>query len=378
MKLSTLKLSLLASVFLLVISPLTASAYDMNGIDVKPRASIAETYDDNITFSKNNKIDDFITRATVGLEAKAAGKTRTLDLNGNLNYELFADHSDFNNVSGDFNGDFTQELDQYNRFRLRDYFIRADEPRTFEEAFNRIQGRYHYLRNRVNVDYMHDFTEQWSLTGRYGNEVTDFSSSDIPDSDFNTAGVEALYQHTSTLKFLFAYDFSIRDFSGGNSAEVNTLTTGILYYLTKQLYAEARIGVDFINPYTGSDLTEPLFRASLTDDIDATTRWDLAFEKEYAPNSYTEAIFNYWQISTSLRKQLSERFGANATVFYGDGTYVDTSRTDKLWGVNAGLTYDLTKNWQGSLRYTYTDVSSSVVSQEYTRNTVMLGLTLAF
>ncbi|HTL69732.1 MAG TPA: outer membrane beta-barrel protein [Candidatus Eisenbacteria bacterium] len=363
---------------LIVACQVSAHAFDMNGIDVKPRASVTGTYDDNVTFVRDGEIDDFVTRLSAGLEAKAEGKTHSLNVNGNIHQEFFIDNSEFDNTSGDVNADYKQEFDPYNRIRLRDSFLRAEEARTFEEAFNRTQGRYAYYRNRFLFDYMHDFTKQWSLTGRYGNEISEFQRSDIRDSSLNTAGVEALYQHTSTLKFLFAYDFSIRDFQGGSDAETHTLSTGVLYYLTKQLYAEARVGVDFIDAFNNDDFTEPMFRARLTDDINETTSWDIAFEKEYAPTSYTEDIFDYWQVSTTLRKQFNPRWNAYLSGFYGDGDYQTADRTDTLWGANVALTYDITKIWKGTVKYTFTDVNSDLASQEYTRNTIQAGLALQF
>ncbi len=367
-----------AFALLSLVSLPAASAYEWNGMDIKPRGSVSGTYDDNVTFVENNEIDDFITRVSAGLEARAEGKTRKLDVIGNLNHEFFWENDEFDNTSGDLSVDFKQEITEHDRFRIRDYFLRAEEARTFEEAFTRTQGRYEYWRNRFLFDYMHDFTRQWSLTGRFGQEVSDFSRAGVDDSTLWTGGAEASYQHTSTLKFLFAYDYEIRDFENGGDSDTHTLSTGALYYITKQVYIEGRVGVDFIEGFAGESYEKPLFRVRLTDEINEITSWDIAFEKEFSPTSYTQDIFDYWQVSTSLRRQMSERMNAYLSAFFGEGDYMASNREDRLWGANASLAYDLTKNWKGTLKYTYTDVSSTLNSQEYSRNTVQVGLALTF
>lgn len=368
---------------LLILSFLIASApavmaYEVAGFNVKPRASVTGRYDDNITYAPTNEIDDFITEVSAGLEAKLEGKTRTLTLTGNVSHEIFLDRGEFDNTSGDFTADYKQEIGEYDRFRLRDVFLHSDEPRTFEEAFNRTPGRYSFFRNKFFFDYQHDYTEQMSLTGRYANEMTGFSDNVGRDSMLNSAGAELAYSISSMTRLLFAYDFEIRDFDGGNDAYTNTLSFGLRHYFTKQIFFEGRIGADFIETYNGDSLTKPLFRARLTDDINETTSVDIAFEKESTPNSYTEDIFDYWQISTSLRKQLSERMNAAFSAFYGEGEYVASTREDELLGGYASLSYDFNKNLRGTLKYTYTNVDSNASSQQYTRNTVVAGLSLYF
>lgn len=358
--------------------PSAVSAYDFNGIDVKPRASVSGTYDDNVTFAETGEIDDFITRVSAGLEALAEGKTRTFKAVGNVSHEFFIDNDEFDNTSGDITASFQQELSEYDRIRVKNVFLSAEEARTFEEAFNRLRGRYRYYRNQFYFDYMKDVSKQWTLDFRYANEFTGFSGGGSSDSTFNQAGIEGIYEHSEKLKFLFAYDFAIRDFESGGDSYTNTLSTGAKYYFTNQLYFEGRVGVDFIESFSNESFTEPLVRARIADDIDERTTVDVAFEMEFAPNSYTEDIFDYWQVSSSIQRQLLERLAIQASVFYGEGDYVDSNRNDSLWGANAALHYDITKDLKGTLRYTFTEVESTLVSQEYTRNTVLLGLALQF
>ena len=52
-------------------------SYNYKGFDIKLKGiTLGEMYDDNVTFDKENKIDDFITILGVGMSAKYEGKLK--------------------------------------------------------------------------------------------------------------------------------------------------------------------------------------------------------------------------------------------------------------------------------------------------------------
>ncbi|MBI2095949.1 MAG: outer membrane beta-barrel protein [Candidatus Omnitrophica bacterium] len=366
---------LLALLFLA--SPKGYSA-EWNGIRLTPTAGVSEIYDDNITFQKEDTVSDFITSMRGGLSAKYETELATVKLDGSLNYELFADRSEFDNLSGKIGADWSQELSEHDRLRVKDDYLRADEPRTFAEAFNRQAGRFGYQTNSFAADYTHDFNSRWSGVARYSNEFTIFSTDLYEDSYLNGIGAGAVYHDSPETRFLIDYDFKTRDFSSDIDATTHTLSAGVRHYLTRQLYVDGKVGLDFIDAYDGRDLTKPLFQARLTDELDEITAVDVAFEKEYSMNAYTADIFDHWQISSSLRRELTRRLRSAVSLFYGEGEYLAFDRHDDLGGVGASLAYDLAKDWQGILRYTLTNVDSTQVSQEYRKNVVQLGLVWNF
>jgi len=109
-----------------------AWAFRLGKIEIKPHASVYETYDDNVTYVKENKISDYITKPSVGALMIYEGKTTSLMVDGNYYHEFYADNSGFDNNGGDVSAELNSELSKYDRISLRDSFSKTYEPRSFE------------------------------------------------------------------------------------------------------------------------------------------------------------------------------------------------------------------------------------------------------
>ena len=70
------------------------------------------------------------------------GKTRGLKLSGSILQNTFLDYDNYNGLAQDFTLDFVNELSKRDRFILSDAFSRAEEPRSFDDAFGSTAGRY--------------------------------------------------------------------------------------------------------------------------------------------------------------------------------------------------------------------------------------------
>jgi len=363
---------------LLIVSAGKAYSFDYKGIDLKLRASVSEIYDDNITFVHENEKEDFITNLSFGLGVKYEGKTRSLELTANIFQQFFADYDNFNNTSEDLTLNFQQEFSRYDRISLRDVFTHTYEPRSFEEAFGITRGRYSYYRNRFNLAYTKDISRQFSISARYASEIDEVSREDLSDSSLNRVGLDATYFPTSATILMFSYDFSRRDFDPGGNATIHTIAPGLRHYFTRQLYFDGKAGIDFINSYNDKNYAKPLIQASVINDIDENSRVSISFTRRYYTNAYTQDLFDYWQTSGTFTRRLFKRLGCSLSGFYGEGEYITTNIADKLRGVSVGFTYDLSKKLKGNLRYTYSDVDSTIDTREYTKNKIFLGLAMEF
>jgi len=360
------------TVFLLM--PMSAYPW----LDIKVEGSVSEIYDDNTTFTEENEKSDSITNLTLSLAVKYEGKTQTLKFIGHINQQIFAENHGFNNTSQDFDLIFSSELSKYDRISLENVFTHTYEPRSFEEAFGRTGGRYSYYRNRFNFNYTKDISKQFSLITRYANEINEISREDLKDSYLNKVGFEVDYFTSFATLLLFSYGFANRKFEYSKDASIQTMAIGIRPYISKRVYFDGKIGVDFINSYNDKGYSKPLILASLTDEISRNTRAGLSFAKQYNTDAYTEDIFNYWQTSAFFKRELLKRLRYSLSGFYGEGEYVSLDIIDKLWGANIALTYDFREKLRGNLGYTYSDLDSTDVSREYIKNTVFLSLTVEF
>lgn len=358
--------------------PVQSYAYKLGNVDITLKGKISELYDDNISYVGANKRDDFITTISFGADARREGKTGVLDISGNIRRQFFAGHNDYDNNSGDFTLTFLNEFSKFDRVSIKDSFSRVDEPRSFEDAFGRSGGRYSSCRNSLGLTYSRDITRQLGFSIRYSNKADAYSRDDLADSYLNSAGLEAGYALNSRSSFFTSYDFSRRDFYPGAYSSTHSPSAGLRQYITSRLYFDGKIGENFITSYNHKEYAKPAFAASFTNDIDQNTSANVSFVKQYSAASYAQDLFNSWQVSGSLSRRLLERLGGAVSGFYGRGSYVSAAVSDEFSGINAGLTYDLGRDWQGSLSYLFSGTSSNMESREYRKNTFSFGLSAQF
>ncbi len=373
---NTKKMVLTAAIALCL--PVTSFGYQVGSFDINVLGNVYETYDDNITLTKTGKKDDLITNAAVGLSAKYEGKTENLAFTGRVARHSYRDYGEYDNTSEDFTLTGQKEFSPYDRATIKNTFIHAEDPASFEDEFGRAAGRYSYYRNKLNMAYSKDLSKQFTVIGRYSNDVDDYSRSGISDSMMNRVGVEADYIISSHTTVFGGYDFSVRDFDPGSMATINSLLAGARQYFSNQLFLDATTGVDFIKSYNDKRYERPRFTASLTDDIDETTRASVTYDKRYYTNASTQDLFDYWQTSANLSKRVFRRLGMNLSGFYGKGTYMTLNIKDTLKGASAGLNYDINDNIKANISYTYSKTTSNDVTRDYARNVVSTGLTYEF
>ncbi len=357
---------------------LNAFAFTVNDIDVTINSSVSEAYDDNVTYLKEDPKPDLITSLKLGMSAKYEGKTRQLQVSANVNHQFFAKNSSFDNTSEDVTAQLLNEFTDTDRAILKETFIHAEEPRSFEDQFARATGRYSYLLNKFSAAYHKEIFKELTLITSYANELYRPSREDLANSDLHKASAQLDYTLSADTIALLSYSFDYRTFDPGKSAKTHALIPGLRQYFTPQLYLDAKTGAHFIQSFNGERSTKPYFFASLTDEVNETTTSAISFTKAYSTNPYTEDIFNYWQIALNLVKQLTQRLRSSISAFYGKGKYVSFDIKDTFQGTGAGLSYDLNDSARVKLDYSYSQANSNFTSREYVKNTVSLALTLEF
>jgi len=358
--------------------PAAVFAYTAGNLELKPYATLTEAYDDNITYTDHNRINDFVTQSLLGLQANYAGKTASFSLLGALRYDVFAEHRTFDNLSEDFSLNAKKELSQHDSISFADTFLHAQEPRSFEDAFGRTSGRYSYYQNTANTAYTHELSQNLSfdLHDTYGAII--YSRNDIADSYLDKVGTAWQYAYNPETIALFSYDYSLRFFDPGPSMSMHTAMAGVRRYLTNQLYIEGDGGVDSFITYSKRSYTKPLFIFALNDTLNGTTVAGINFTREYLPNGYYEDVLDSWRISGNIQRQIFARLAGNLNFFWGEGKYITTGAKDELTGAKIGFAYDLFPNTQLLTDYSYSRTRSTIVSHEYRRDSVRLGAKVAF
>ncbi|MCK5242288.1 hypothetical protein KAR34_07540 [bacterium] len=361
-------------VFIVILLSPGGYSFVWQGLEIIPRASLREGYDDNVTYVRNNPIRDMVTNVLAGIIIKQEGKTHSWSMDVDVAYQFFVDHASFNNISEYTNVHLKKKFSKYDQITLNNSFSHFEEPNSFEDAFGRTSGRYSTYHNYFNVAYRHDLNQQLAWNFRYNNDFCTYSREELSDSNLNTVGTGVAYTINSATILSAAYDYIQRDFSPGPSAKKNEVTVKVRRFLTTQLYFDLKTGVDFIDSYNDQRFIHPLYQAALIDDIDKTTQGQIVLKKEYLTTAYLQDLLDRWQVSLKLAKKLTTRFQALVVAFYGRGTYVSTNVQDILSGVNVRGRYDLSKKTKLSLNYVYSKNESSQETNGYIKNVVYLGI----
>lgn len=355
-----------------------AYSYDFGNLKLNIVGEAGETYDDNITYVNTNTKRDFITNLTAGILAQYDGKAGSASFTGNLTQEIFSEHHNYSNLAEDATLKFNSELTKRARMSIRDVLSHTYEYRSFEEQFGAPSGRYSYFRNRFYANLTMDILKQLALILRYQNNIDLPSRSDISDSYYNLGAAEFDYYITSKTIVMGTYDFSIRKFDPGRDAVTQSVGGGARQYMTDQLYFDLKAAVDYIMSYDKVTYYKPMFSASLTGELDKKTTATVGFEKQYYTNSYSQDIFDYWQISANLSRQLLARLKFLIGGFYGNGRYIAQGIQDNLFGLNASMEYELTRRAKAKISYSFSKTDSDQNSRDYTKNTAYAGLNMEF
>ena len=366
-------------------------SFKYNEFDIKLKGGlISEEFDNNVTYTKRNKTEDYISNMGLGVGMKYEGKTGTVELTTNITNQIFAKNNDFNNVTEDVTLQLKSEFSEQSRIDFKNTFTHSDAPlfAIFPQSFFAHPGQLgavglEYFQNRINIDYSNDVTKQLTVATRYASVVDSFSINEssgvrLRDSFQNKAGFEADYLFSPDTTFLFSYDFTNRQFEDKGHATIHAVTSGIRQAITERLNFNGSTGLDVIDSFGGGDLIRPVGQASFTYDMDERTSVLLLFVKNYETTTYTENIYNSWRTSVSFTRQLSERLNASLLLFYGKDEYIPAEFKIRGMGASPSFTYDINKNVKGSIRYSYVQSDSDIETVGYTKSIVFLGLTAEF
>ncbi len=355
-----------------------AFAFEWSQVQITPTGNVSETYNDNITYSNNDAMEDFITELSPGIKAAYEADTFYWTVNGTITQQIFAKNADFNDTAEALDIDFHRERSRVDRYSISNHFAHTYEMESVEKSIGRASGRYGYYSNLFEFKYERDLAQELTMNLIYDNELSKFSGSGPADSMGNRFTAEAFYQLNPATTLIASYQFLVRDFDPGDEIYDNLISVGARRKIGERLTAEARAGVDYIIAYGGDEYVKPRLTISLTQEIDEKNKAGIHFSKLYDSTQYAEDLFNSWQTGAFWERELSERMACTASGFYGNGKYVGSGAKDTIFGGSLSSLYALNRNLKLNLGYGYSQVKSNEEEREYKQNKVSAGMKLEF
>ncbi len=344
---------------------LTCPVVSWGRMNIEPRLTLREEYNDNIYLDSENEESDFITTAIPGISFLMDSNYLNLDLDYGLEFRLYSDNND---------GDET-DINDIQRIRLQadvmperdltmtiideqdsvaiDERLRISEENSFVNKTNRnrlfVNPRYHFRANPT-ID---------AVLG-YQYERFDYASSEGDDSERHSGTFDLTKKLANRMSLSLGYRAAWHDALLSEDYDRQDVHAGFAYPITSKLTIEAGFGYAWISYVDEGDVGNSMVSAKLDYDFTSRLKGSVGYVEDYA-DSVTDGLYHSKALTASLTL---ERWMTAALALHGSqNEYTESSREDRVYGGGLTLTMPFPKkvnlvlrgDW-ASLRYLPEDV----------------------
>jgi hypothetical protein len=372
---------------------------------VSPQLTTMEQYNNNILFSQENKIDDFVTYIQPRLEGAYRTNRLETSLNAGLSIEKYIDHEDLDTVDQDYRGSFSYALFQTFSVEAGGFFRRDTtlETELFEAGllYNREDRRLY----GGNLGCKYIFSPRLTFSGAWYRSYTEYPGHPADLQGYRTDSLDFIAEYMFNPRNIifgnFSYTISDYDPEDAGTFEITdrsianyTFMPSFRHYFAETSYISAGIGFR----YTDSEskiVQKPPFDQFLSNvDVNEQTNgfiYSVAVHKDWEKGSLEFAggrdqyssldgiSYTQDRFSVNGTYKLSARFIGSGNASYSRSTADQTQSSDEhqYFTVSPAVSYSWTPNitLKGSVDYSrYLPQDDS----DYDRFTAMLSLIVAW
>lgn len=376
-------------------------SYDAIGVHagaftIFPRATISESYDDNIYATDSNTTDDFITTLGASVAVNSNWSRHALNLTAGVSKDIYADNTGENRLDWNILAGGALDITRDTRLSGDLGYSQLHEDRGDPNApgINAATEPTEYKLFEGHAALDQRFNR---LTARLSGGYSDYDYDDVPavlggtidqDDRDHTVYEEALrvgYDVSPDTSVYVQGTINQRDYDlEPPAAAVNRDSDGYAavvgsdFRLSNLAQGEVYIG------YQSQSYDSPLFSdidgLSYGADVEwyATPLTTVTFSAaSTVEETTTVGASGYLSQTGGVRidHELMRNLLINARASYTNNDYEGVTRTDDILGAGLGLDYLVNRNFTLGLNYTYTDRDSDAAADSYTRNLIGLSLT---
>jgi hypothetical protein len=359
---------------------------------VKIYATISSGYDDNVNPLQNNNQGSAFTSGNIILDYTFGDPRLQLILNGGAGGTYYYEHLSGQSYDIDLKGSLGITYKLSPRLTLGSSLLveYLTEP-SFDAlgGLNSRNGNYLYTTDRIFVGYA--WLQRFATKTSYTFEAYNYANSSVgvfSNRVSNTFGNEFDFQLVPTSSLVAEYRYNIVSYE---NASLNSTTHfalgGIDHAFNPRLTASFRGGAEFRSYDQDGDRSAPYFEGSVTYALGKRTSvtWNnhYGLEEPDLPGSQSRTTF---RSGLQTKFNLTSRISSSIDLFYvhdvysalPSGTIMGAAFTENSFDGNLSLGYAITPLLSVQAGYHYTDISSDVVSREYSRNRAFAGVSLSF
>jgi len=388
-------------------------------LELIPRFSVSQGYDDNIYLDDTNERSDNLTAVSPGINMTISSSNKALSVDYAPTWVWYAKYDENDTVRHAGTVTFWQNIAERVRFDLANTYIRSEEPlETAEEVESARRTRNTYQRNMGSASLEYQFGPEDTIAFGYRhnlleNEDPTLDDGTIQDS-FATAaywfdvknGVELNYEftradfwrddafiagddyrgHAIGIRYIHrfipqttgftSYNFTNRKFEGlTEDYKVHEGSIGFEHAFSPDLSLSAGGGYFILQNEISDDETGYTYDASLVKrfergsfTIGGQGGWDEAYLE-----AERRGLTTYWSANSSLEYRFMERLNGYA----GSSIRRDRDRENREWETwrgSCGLTLEFARWFSLSLDYSHIDRNDDIDTEDYRVNRLMLIL----
>ena len=388
-------------------------------VEMIPRISVSQVYDDNIYLDSTNGESDNLTTVTPGINMRISSLHRTLSVDYSPAWVWYDKYDQHNTVRHSGTLDFDQDLSQHVRFNLSDTYLKSEQPlEETEEVEGVRRTRRTYQRNTGSASLWYQFGPESGLALGYRNSLLENEDPAIDDGMiqtpfcsithwFNTEnGLELDYTltnadfyrdddaeagddytgHNTGIRYMhrfgrlttgsIRYRLTTRDFEGDTEDyKIHESALGLEHFFSPDLSLFLEGGFFALDNETNDNKTGLLFNASLigvkrfergTFTMRSGAGWD-----EHYLEAERRGFTRYWSADSRLEYMLMEKLKGYASGLFRQDKDLE-NREWKAWRASCGLTLEFLRRFSLSLDYSHAERDDDIDTGDYTVNRVML------
>jgi len=370
--------ALLLFIFLLI--PInTAIAYDYT---VEPFLSLSEQYNDNITLRNSDRISDFITYVSPGIDFSVKSLNTDLKVDYFPTFSFYGSHSELNDTGHHSTANGTFILSDRLTFALANTFVKSSDVEdiraltnvgpitrlaqtTFDNAYGK--GSYKLTKNLTYIlGLAYSYTDQEGFT-----RTTTFSGN-----------MGLAYMSSERTTYSANATFTKYYYNPGNDATGQDYTLGVTHKLTPTVTIAAAGGVVITKVEHSGAAT-----VDFTGGIDIKKSFEtgavtLSYKNTVIPSIESNSPLRGQTVRLDLSKPLSKKITTSLSSSYSNyksiGTTTNKTDRDDI-GFTTALNYNIGPAATLTLSYSYTNSNDKINNLgDYHDNIVFIALRLSY
>ncbi len=387
-------------------------------LTINPYVGGGVNYDDNIDLSPTEADHDVVTSIRPGVDLNWTGRHGNLGISYNPSYNAYVNRPEYTFTSHTATLEGSLTIARGTSLTASNAYMHTEDPLTGDDTTVR-RGRNPYFSNTATVGISSQFGAESQIDLTYTYYVLENDDITIEDSSYHQPELAMTYWFLPNRYAIeMEGQYTIGDFDTSEDFE----DLGARIRLIKRFGRRFDVYIDYSHTYLDymNDAEDYQVYSPIIGfawDERADTRFEFSFGYFYRDNEfsgdddgivgninvayewgpggtitfngsvgYDQAFFGaenlgfnpFYEIATEVTYPIAQRLTGTLSGSYRRSLYIDETpdREDSVWGGETGLAYQALPWLRLNLNYTYSQINSNVDLNDYTKNQVMLSVTL--